>query len=389
MNDTVEIAIIGAGPYGLALAARLAPGTATVFGRPMDTWLAMQPDMELRARWEEMSLAKKGAAGSLEEWSRTTGQLKREPMAVSDFVAYGQWLRETYVGDLVADPVESVSQSGSSFVVSTAGRELRAHAVAIAVGITPFPMVPGVFAHLDDDRITAASDVDDFTALAGKRVAVIGGGQSAVEAAGYAGRAGASVALLVRGTVHWFADREPHTERSRLGEWAFRVAYPAVGYGPPPLNRLVLRPDLFAASPRFVRERLTRRLLRPGASPWLHRLVDEFVEIREHCEVSHAESAAGGVLLRLHDGSELEVDRVLVATGHRFALDRLPFLDEGVRRSIVVQNHWPVLDRSFRSSNRRVLFMGYPAEGRFGPLARFVLGVPFTVGRVAELFPRR
>ena len=389
MAPTVEIAIVGAGPYGLALASRFGAGAATVFGRPMDTWDAMQPDMELRARWEEMSLAATGSQGSIEEWAKVTATVKREPMAVSDFVAYGRWFRERYVADVVEHSVESVRANDSSFSLTTAAGEVTARSLAIAVGITPFPLFPPIFNQLGDDRVVRASDVNDFDSLNGKRVAVVGGGQSAVEAAGYAARAGALVTLLVRGKVHWFADREPHTERSKLGEWAFRAAYPAVGYGPPPLNRLVLRPDLFALSPQRVRERLTKRLLRPGASPWLHRLVDDSVTVREGIEVTAIESHTSSLVLKLHDGTSLDVDTVLVATGHQFDLDRLTFLDASLRESIMVENHWPVLDRAFRSTNKRIFFLGYPAEGRFGPVARFVLGVPFTVERIARLFDLR
>jgi hypothetical protein len=41
-----------------------------------------------------------------------------------------------------------------------------------------------------------------------------------------------------------------------------------------------------------------------------------------------------------------------------------------------------VLDRAFRSSVPTLAFVGYGAEGRFGPLSRFVLGCPFTARRI-------
>ena len=89
------------------------------------------------------------------------------------------------------------------------------------------------------------------------------------------------------------------------------------------------------------------------------------------------------VRLRLSDGSDREVDLTLLATGYRFDLARLAFLSPQLAGAIRTERGWPVLDRGFRSTDRRVLFAGYPAEYRFGPLSRFVLGTGFTARRVA------
>ena len=45
MKQTCEVAVIGAGPYGLSLAAHLrARGIDyRIFGKPMDTWNAHMP----------------------------------------------------------------------------------------------------------------------------------------------------------------------------------------------------------------------------------------------------------------------------------------------------------------------------------------------------------
>jgi hypothetical protein len=40
-----------------------------------------------------------------------------------------------------------------------------------------------------------------------------------------------------------------------------------------------------------------------------------------------------------------------------------------------------VLDRCFRSTDPDVLFVGFAAERRFGPIARFVSGSRFTAHR--------
>ena len=380
-----DVAVVGAGPYGLAVAAACAAAgrSAVVFGPPMETWRQMPAEMELRAAWREMALTRAGAPGSLEEWCESTGVTPHEPMTVTEFIAYATWFAERYVTDCVHAMVTSIErgEDGSFFV--HAGGDWRVSEVVVAPGIGPFPHVPEVFADaIEDARIgfAAGSDPADGEGL---RVAVIGAGQSAVEAAAAAVRSGAETTLLARSPVHWFADHEPSHPRGPLQRRLFELAYPAVGYGPPPLNRLVLHPDLFARLPIALRRRLTGRLLRPGASPWLREGVVGKATIEEGVEVTAVSCPERSVLLTLSDGRTLELERILLGTGYRFNLERLEFLSPALRGHIRVANGWPVLDRAFRSTEPHLRFVGYPAEGRFGPIARFVLGVPFTSSRVA------
>jgi len=46
-------------------------------------------------------------------------------------------------------------------------------------------------------------------------------------------------------------------------------------------------------------------------------------------------------------------------------------------------------DRSFRTSVPQISLVGFPAEGRFGPLSRFVEGSDFAAQRVAESLTAR
>src|SRR5439155_17240986 len=126
-----------------------------------------------------------------------------------------------------------------------------------------------------------AIGVKSFERFDGRRVVVVGGGQAGLETAGLAARAGAQVELISRSPIRWFADREPDRPRSPLRQRIYRLAYPAVGYGPPPLNRLVLHPDFYAALPEALKRRLTARLLRPGGSPWIRSLVEGHVDVTE------------------------------------------------------------------------------------------------------------
>jgi len=374
------IAVVGAGPFGLSVAAHLPE--ARVFGEPLRTWRKHMPqDMLLRSAWEETSLSAP-AGGTIGDFAHATGTPRREPLPLQTFLAYGDWFRERFVRDADPNDVARIEPApGGLRITTTGGDELDARAAVIAVGVMPFAHAPEPFASALGDGVQLATERLPDHELTGRRVAVIGGGQNALESAGIAARAGADVELLVRSRVRWFADREPETPRGPIGRRVYRLAYPAVGYGPPPLNRIVLHPDLFAALPAGVRLALNRRLLRAGGSPWLRSLVDGKVRVTEGVAVRSLERG-DALRLVLDDGSVREVDLVLLGTGYRFDAGKLSFLDERLARAVRTERDWPILDRTFRSTERRLFFVGYPAEYRFGPISRFVLGADFTARRV-------
>ena len=60
----LDVAVVGAGPFGLSVAACLPDLAVRVFGQPMKTWsTTMPPDMLLRSAWSETSLAAPADAG--------------------------------------------------------------------------------------------------------------------------------------------------------------------------------------------------------------------------------------------------------------------------------------------------------------------------------------
>ena len=388
MPDPIDVAIVGAGPFGLSVAAHLHTLSTRTFGREMETWRTRMPYyMTLRSAWHETSLSAPGGAGTIDAWVQATGEERREPIPLELFLRYSAWFAERFVADRDSHDVAHVEPAGAGFRVTTgAGAETDARQIVIAVGVTPFATVPPELNGLyGSDATLATGSPNEPERFAGRKVLVVGGGQAGLETAGLTAQAGAEVELVTRSSVRWFADREPHAPRGALGRRLYRLAYPAVGYGPPPLNRLVLHPDLFARLPVSARRALTRRLLRSGGSPSLRPLVEGKVRLTENCTLTRADRQDEQISVHLSDGSVRKVDHVLIASGYRFDLDRLGFLSAAVRSRIAVEGGWPVLDRYFRSTDPRIFFVGYPAEGRFGPISRFVLGADFTANRIGGL----
>jgi cation diffusion facilitator CzcD-associated flavoprotein CzcO len=369
------------------VAANLRGRRVRTFGEPMETWRTRMPeDMLLRSDWSETSFSAPGEAGTIDRWARATGEARQEPIPLQAFLRYATWFRKSFVDELDPSPVAAVERHGRGFrVTNAAGEEVDVGKLVIAVGAVPFAYAPPPFDRAMGDGVRCATDLQDYAAYRSRRVLVVGGGQGGLESAALAARAGADVELALRSHLRWFTSREPHAPRRRLHQRLYRLAYPVVGYGPPPLNRLVLHPDLLARLPESLRQRLTQRVLRAGGSPWLRPALAG-VRVSEGVAVQGIEHSNGHLDVRLSDGSEREVDAVVVAAGFRFDLGRLPFLAPDVRAGIRLDDGWPALDRWFRSSDLNVVFVGFAAARRFGPIVRFIPGTRFAAPRVRELF---
>jgi cation diffusion facilitator CzcD-associated flavoprotein CzcO len=349
----------------------------------------MPPDMLLRSDWEETSLSAPGNRGAIDRWAAQADEAREEPIPLQKFLRYADWFRRTFVSEGDPANVACLEHAGGTYRLTTAaGDEVEPRRVVVAVGAIPFAHAPPPFAEAIGDRVTLATDPQDYSAHRGRRVVVVGGGQGGLESAALAAREGADVEMIVRSAVRWFADREPHRPRGPVHRRLYRLAYPVVGYGPPPLNRLALHPDLFAVLPVRMRRLLAARILRAGGSPWLRREVETAVRVSAGHAVVAVERRNDAVRLRLSDGSVREADAVIVAAGFRFSLDRLPFLSPAVRAGIELEDGWPVLDRWFRAQDRGLCFVGFAAEHRFGPIARFIPGTRFTANRVREALDR-
>jgi NADPH-dependent 2,4-dienoyl-CoA reductase/sulfur reductase-like enzyme len=355
----------------------------------METWRTrMPPDMLLRSDWNETSFSAPGGAGTIEHWAKATDEPREEPIPLQKFLRYATWFERTFAGDVDPSPVASVERAPHGFrLTSESGDEVDAGAVVVAVGAVPFAYAPSPLNEAIGDRVRYATDHHDYGSYRSRRVLVVGGGQGGLESAALAARAGADVELVVRSRLHWFADREPHKPRGRLRQRLYRLAYPVVGYGPPPLNRLVLHPDLLASLPEAFRRRLTARVLRAGGSPWLRPSLEQ-VRVTEGTTVEDVARRNGAIRVTLTDGSEREADVTIVAAGFRFDLSRLSFLSPHIRAGIRLDEGWPVLDRWFRSTERNIVLAGFAAAHRFGPIVRFIPGTRFAAPRVRELFER-
>ena len=190
MNTQVEVAIVGAGPYGLSLAAHLdAAGIRThVFGRPMDSWRSHMPEgMLLKSDPFASNLSDPQDFYTLARFSeeQSIPLHESEPVKLDTFCNYGLDFQKRCVPRLTEVNVSTIERSGGEFIIALDnGGKASARRVVIAIGVGPFRYVPETLSALPDRFVSHSFDHRDLSDFSGARVAVVGGGSSAIDLAG-------------------------------------------------------------------------------------------------------------------------------------------------------------------------------------------------------------
>jgi thioredoxin reductase len=374
-----RVVVIGAGPYGLSAAAHLrAAGVEIrVFGGVMDFWERQMPiGMVLRSEWEGSHFSDPAGAFGLDAFERATNQSLPDRIPLAEFVRYGQWFQQQAVPEVDSRRVTLVEPLGDGFRVRLEdGESVLARRVVVATGLASFASRPEPYVGLPVELVSHTCEERDLSRFNGKRVAVIGAGQSALECAALLTEGGAKVEVLTRRPiVHWLAQSGRNSRESGRLE---HLLYPPGAVGPLGINWIVQLPELYRALPRKFQDRVAVRALRPAGSGWLRsRLAD--VPISTGAAVTSATPHGNGIRLALSDGSTREVDHVLIGVGYRIDVDRYLFLDPALRRAIDRRDAHPELGAGFESSVRGLHFLGAASMPSYGPLMRFVAGTGFA-----------
>jgi hypothetical protein len=386
-ESTVDVAIIGAGPYGLSLAAHLrAQGIEfRVFGKPMLTWRQMPGGMFLKSESASASLSAPTRSSTLPEYCDAHGIDYTAPVSMGDFVAYGMWFQQRNIPCVDEIDVVDVRQDGQQFALSLAkGEIIQARRVLVAAGINYFAASPDFLERLPPTLASHTSQHADLSGFAGRDVTVIGGGQSSLQTAALLHEQDAIVRVLVRKPyVIW----NPPPQRGPV-PLRTRIRYPDSGLGPGWRNWLFQHvPVGIHALPEETRCWIVRESLGPAGAWWLRDRVDGKVPVLTGCTIDSAEPEAGGVALCYRDGNGekcVHTDHVIAGTGFRVNVDRLPFLCPDIRGRIRRVAGAPALTMNLESSVAGLYFAGVASANSFGPMFRFVLGADFTARRISS-----
>ena len=392
-----DAVVIGAGPYGLSTAAYLAAAGLSVrtFGEPMESWREKMPvGMFLKSTPSASSIAAPRPGSTLADFCAAAGEeplIGHQPVPIDTFIRYGLWFMDRNVPQVEQTRVERVARHKSGFsVVLGDGEEFPTSNVVVATGLDGVAHVPAELSglrRLDGcgglGLVSHSSEHRDLSKFAGRRVGVLGGGQSALENAALLAESGVDVELFVRGSGLIFSGTPTDITHQGRGT----PLKPESPLGPGwSLFACSRQPGAFRHLPERTRLWLVAEILGPFGAWWLRPRVDGRLPVHLDHRLVSAVPYGGGVQLRFAVGSERHVhtfDHVMAATGYRPDVDRLDFLDSGLRHRIArTAGTWPSLGPAFTSSVTGLYFTGLAAAATFGPLMRFVCGTGFAAGRV-------
>jgi thioredoxin reductase len=392
MTSSTEVAIVGAGPYGLSVASHLRRSGLAVrqFGLPMHLWRDMMPrGMYLKSQGFASNLSDPVGAFTLSVFCQVTGCPYADygrPVALDNFIAYGEWFQRSQDLEVTETLVTRLAAGGGGYRLDLAdGERVTARQVVLAAGVEHFAHVPPPLAALPAAACTHSSAHTDLGAFAGQRVLVVGAGQSALEAAALLHESGAGVQLVMREPrVAWngapLAPDRPWWQRLREPEAGL-----GSGWGTWFYSR---RPGLFRHLPEATRVRRARTALGPAGASWLRGRVEGEIPVLAGHALQWAEAGPGGVRLGLAsasgDPAELTAAHVIAATGYRPDLSRLAFLDAGLRDRLHTVAGTPAVDRDYQTSSPGLYVIGPAVAPTFGPVMRFVYGADHAARTVAR-----
>ena len=324
----------------------------------------------------------------LDDYFSETGMVKPDLLPLEDFAAYGLWFQERVAPDVDRRKIMSVAAGDGGFhLMLDDGAAIFARRVVMATGLLGHEYRPPEFNGLPRELVFHSCEHTSSEIYRGRKVAVIGRGQSACELAAILHEAGADVEIVCRGKLVWNADPEERgflrkSVRAILGD----LLIPPSQVGPFPYNWLNEVPGIVHRFPQAKRDRYNEINLRATAILWLRkRLAD--VPVNEGRRILDAQRVGDKIALTLDNGTQ-RYDHALCATGYRTDVARMHILNPVLRARIQHHGGLPVLSDGFKSSVPGLHFVGASAVGSYGPLLRFIAGAGFAARNVTRVIRR-
>jgi thioredoxin reductase len=375
LPTATQLLVIGAGPYALSTAAfaRERGIDTVIVGRPMAFWREHMPDgMFLRsgADWHLDAGGVHTLNAFLDERQIVPADV--DPIPIGLFLEYVEWFQNFKQIDVRQDLVVDLSKPEARFEAKlTSGKSIIADAVVCAPGIRQYTNLPDWAASLPDERTAHTCDLVRFDELAGARVLIVGGRQSAYEWAALIREHGAERIDIVHrhdlprfDRVSWkFVDE--HVENT--------ITVPGYWRNLPTAQQQAIAARFWEVGRLTLEYWLTPRLDWEGIHRWPR---------TEVINVTHADGEER-LRVRLSNSERLTVDKIVLASGYRADLTRVPYL-AGLLERIDTADGFPVLDTSFGTSLPGLYVTGFSATRDFGPFFGFVKGSPAAATLIAR-----
>src|SRR6202521_4959781 len=389
-----DVAIIGAGPYGLSATAHLRKVKGLdvhTFGEPMFFWERNMPTgMLLRSGWAASHIADPNQSLTLEGDNAARRNHFSSPVPLDCFGDYGRWYQRQAIPDLDRRKIARVESDAKGFrLILEKGETVLARRLVVAAGIGSFTWRPPEFASLPCSLASHTAEHRELRKFAGKQVLVIGSGQSALESAALLHESGAEVEIVARAhQIHWLGGVVSKTIHFGLGPTISKLLYAPTDVGPAGISQIVARPDLTRRLPRSIQDWLRKRSIRPAGAQWLVARLQN-VPMNLGCSVVSATPVGERIKVRLDDGIEKTVDHVLLGTGYRVDVSKYDFFSPELAKAIDCFRGYPRLGEGLEASVPGLHFLGAPAVWSFGALMQFVVGTHYAARALPRCVARR
>jgi cation diffusion facilitator CzcD-associated flavoprotein CzcO len=326
MTPATEVAIIGAGPYGLSLAAHLrARGIRyRIFGDPMRFWRDMPIGVNLKSLAFATNIYVPERGHTFPRWCLERGLEDFEPCTMQSFAAYGCDMQKRFVPELEEVFVTNVSRGTREFEITLAnGERFSAARVVSCTGLSGLSYTPTLLQDLGPQRMRHTFDISDYSEFKNKKVAVIGAGASAIEAGALVLESGGTSEVFIRGEEAVFHGRAPR-ERPLLE----RIKAPQSVLGTSRSGWALQHFPLWVyRMPREKRTRFVKGHLGPASPWWIQDRVLGKVPMHVRHELVEATPNGSGVQLKFRNGSAapktVEADFLISGTGDEVDIARL------------------------------------------------------------------
>lgn len=378
MSTETDLLIIGAGPFGLAIAAQAAHAGIEhlIVGKPMEFWRRHMPKgMYLRSAcdWHLDPQNKH----TIEKFLETQGKTSRdvEPLSLDFYLSYVDWFQQQKQIEPLPVFIRRLDHSSDhSFVATTNnGDTIHARRVALAPGFKHFTNIPDELKNrLPAGRFLHTCEFSDFSNSAGRRYLIVGGRQSAFEWAALLVEAGAAaVHLSHRHASPTFAE----------ADWSWVNDL---------VDKMVKNPSWFRNLSQAEKDAVGHRLWAEGRQklePWLGpRVQNDRVHVWPRTEVLSCRVRENGELeVELSNGEKVLVDQIILATGYKVNISQLPVLAAGnILATLKTRNGFPELTDHFETSIPGLFITSMPATQDFGPFFGFTIAVRAAAQLICE-----
>jgi cation diffusion facilitator CzcD-associated flavoprotein CzcO len=395
MMRSVDVAIIGAGPYGLSLAAHLRSRDidAPVFGEPMGAWKNNMPaGMLLKSYPWASNLSDAESAFTAKRFYTERGLPYDDALIAlprETFISYGEAFQARFVPFVENKMLVSLKPVAAGFEARFDDDEtIWARRVVVAIGMSAFKYTPPFASHLPHELISHSGDYGPLDSLDGKRVVVVGSGSSATDLCALLHERGTSVSLVARASKLVFAGTP------RLRSAFERATAPDSGIGEGwTMGVCATTPWVVNRMPANIRIRLadTKALGPLGGAFMRDRVIGKFPQLlgrtlseitRRGDTVEMRLTAADGLTDTVH------ADHVIFATGYKTDVSRLSFLDRSVTSRVRLTGTAPLLSHHYESSIPGLHLIGPASAYSFGPVCRFVFGTFHPARHLTRLFTK-